>query len=218
MAISLIISPLFTAGVYTCSSQPWLAWLGVIPLFLAIKKFPLVKAALFAAAWGLSLVFFAASLSPQFDPSNVVNLVCALLIPTVYVILSKLFVSRFGYSPLALALGCVATEVLLEVITLGGFAHSVDQGHGLLFRLVANFLGTGFVAFIVTYINALLISVAGRVIMCGAISRPAILSSDISLLLIQDIPCHFRSRYLQPVQPRAPPGRLDCELAALWPK
>jgi apolipoprotein N-acyltransferase len=91
------------------------------------------------------------------------NLALLITAPALYAWLTAKFTRRYGFSPLAMALGWIVLEWALRS---AGFNHSLlstSESHGPVHRLVADFLGCGFVAFLVAYTNASLLALISKV-------------------------------------------------------
>ncbi len=163
LAILLIAGAYFTAVVTVSPAPPWLAWFGLLPLILAIRNLSPRWASASGALWGCCLYLFSTTVSGSAISMTFSNLLILVLIPTAYTGLMGWYRRSFGFSPLAVALGWVILELILKATGIGAGILSADHGYGPYFDVVANFLGYGFVAFLVAYTNAVLLSFPWRI-------------------------------------------------------
>lgn len=205
LLLPLIASACIVARWNTVPHNPLLAGIIIIPLFLAIRLLSPTKAALGSLVWSAVLCFHAAATAAPLDGRIVYQGILLLSVPTLYVFLGAWYTRRYGFQPLALALGWILVELALYP---AGFRQGLlpsCYGNGIAQRAIADFLGYGFVAFVVALINAVAIMLTAQVIKLRAGGfRPAI---------IPTIPCLFVVNTSLPIdpfvaslhQPRAPP-------------
>lgn len=159
---SLLLSALLTAISVGTGGHPYLACVSLFPLLLAIKVLSPAKAYACGALWGASLFVLAAAGDSFAVPVSVGGFLLLTTIPAAYAAVGSLLTRRFGFSPLMLALGWVAVEFAMEPLGLRyGLLASTQGGGGTLLTVVGGVLGYVFVAFLIAYANALLLSLAG---------------------------------------------------------
>jgi len=161
LATALGLSALLTAVAITYPDCHWLAWFSLMPLFVAIRRLSSGWATWCGALWGGGIYLFASILPGGAIPNPDINAIALVAIPAAYAGLMALYSRRFGYSPLALALGWITISLCSASIEIGHAFDSLDYGHEPVIRLITSFLGSAFVAFVIAYTNALLLSVAG---------------------------------------------------------
>ena len=211
LLIASLISSAHLLTLATASpSHSWLAWIALAPLFIVIRYLSPVRAALCGGLWGSSLYLFSWYLYEQgFVGSSIApgafNFLLLLTVPATYVGLGALFTRRYGFSPLALATGWIVVELALQSVGLRHSLLATNAAYGPFLQVIANLLGYGFVAFLVAYINAVLLSIAARVSFSyGSLFIP-IPAADTARNYIYSISLSPQTGYLQPSRPRAPP-------------
>jgi hypothetical protein len=206
----VLILPLVASGCIvsrwnTVPHNPLLAATIIIPLFLAIRLLSPCKAALGGLVWSFVLYFHAVTVASSPDGRFLIQASPLLVIPALYAYGGAYYTRRYGFHPLALAVGWIVVELALYP---AGFRQGLLPsccGDGIVQRAIANFLGYGFVAFAVALVNAVAISLTARLIKhqaCGF--RPSI---------IPDIPRFPAVEWIFPTdplpatlnRPRAPP-------------
>ena len=205
LGLALIVSACLMSIALQSPNGHWLGWFTLIPLFLAIRVLSPLKALLAGAFWGLCLFLFSmASGNAPFAPS-VWSLVLLGGVPAVYAFLGALQTRRVGFSPLLLGLGWIAVELAFQPLDLRNGLLAGTQGHGLLVRTMGYLAGYAVVAFIVAYVNAMLLTMLRDVcvVVLGSLRRAGP-SGDVKRLFSFELPAHF-FHLLSPSQPRAPP-------------
>jgi apolipoprotein N-acyltransferase len=158
VALSLVLSALVMAAALQSSSVSWLAWVGLLPLFLAVRIFGPLRAALAGAIWGACLYGFASS-GP--DPSIAPQLPAFVLLVYllgVYAACASLVTRAIGFNPIVLAIGWILLESGLKPLNLHYGLLASTQTDGLLHAWFGRALGYVFVAFLVAYANASLLA------------------------------------------------------------
>ena len=127
-ALCLGLGLVISAGVSVVSWQtpmgPYLAWVVIIPLLLAIRNLTPFRALIAGSFWGLCLFAFAAlSNGALFEPTWGALLRLA-TIPAAYAWLGSRVTRRTGFSPLMLGLGWVVVELFLQPLGLGSSARA----------------------------------------------------------------------------------------------
>ena len=187
------------------STGLWLGWFTLIPLFLSIRALTPLRALSAGAFWGVCVFLFsAASGNAPFTP-DLWSLLLLGSVPGLYAYLGALQTRRIGFSPLLLGLGWIAVELALLPLDLRHGLLAGTQGEGLVVRTMGYLAGYAVVAFIVAYVNAMLLTMLRDVCVVVLKSQLAVGSSSaVKRLFSIDIPAHF-PHLLGPSQPRAPP-------------
>lgn len=210
LAVSLISSAHLLTLATSSPAHSWLAWISLAPLFIAVRYLSPIRAALSGAFWGSSLYLFSWYLHSQgFVGSSITpgfsNFLLLTIIPAAFVGFGSLYTRRFGFSPLALATGWVAVELCLQSVGLKHSLLAADASYGPYLQVIANLLGYGFVAFLVAYTNALLLSIAAQVsFRCQSLCHP-IPTADNACSYKSIFAVILQTAYIQSLRPRAPP-------------
>lgn len=138
---------------------PWLGWLTLPPIFLAVRYLPPLRAAGAGLVWGASLFLFSMLFrSTPIDPSFGALALLA-VVPSAYTGLgSWLTRTRAGFSPLLLATAWIGVEYALRPLSLRYGLLIGDQTQGRFLHAVSGLLGYGFVSFVIAYVNGLLLT------------------------------------------------------------
>ena len=183
----------------------WLGWFTLIPLFLSIRVLSPLRAFFAGAFWGLCLFVFATvSGAAPFAP-NVWSAFLLGAVPGVYALLGARLTRQKGFSPLLLGLGWIAVELALRPLGFRYGLLAATQGSGLVVRTMGYLAGYVMVAFIVAYVNAMLLTMLRDV--CVVVLRSRLvagLSGTVKRLFPIDLPAQFFLLW-GPSQPRAPP-------------
>ena len=130
-------------------------------------------------------------------------LLCA--VPALYTFLGARLTRQVGFSPYLLALGWVGVELALRPLGLRYGLLAATQGDGWIIRLVGSLAGYALVAFVVAYVNAVLLSVLSRVPVTTAGQRFVRgLSPSVGRRFVTE-GLHGLFHLIRPAQPRAPP-------------
>lgn len=206
LGVLLVPSALLTAAAVGSADSSWFAWFGLLPLFLAIRLLSPAVAGLAGAFWGgCFYLFLAARVVPglALTPHSFALLALALML---YAYLGGLLTRRVGFSPMLLALGWIAVELMLKPLELRqGLLAGTQSADGFL-HWISCLLGYAFVASLVVGVNAWLV-----LLISSACLRPVILS--LSAGLPKAGRCPLSQTLLHPqflplceVYPRPPPN------------
>ena len=212
--LSLIIGARLMTVAAASSASSWLAWIALAPLFIAIWSMSLGRAAASGAIWGGSFYLFSTVAGDSVLAASLSSLVLLVAVTTGYVFLGALFTRRFGFSPLALALGWVLVELALQPLGMAHGLLAANQLEGAVPRLIANLLGYGFVAFLVSFVNALLLWMAGAVAYVVAGPRFYVRVTERVTRVAAFAPVFISAFCLQPCHPRAPPSQYGEQVRA----
>lgn len=145
-------------------STPWLAWLALLPLLAMTRRQSLRQAWLGGVWWGLS--FFAIASSPACGgllKASVPAAALLIVLPGGFTLAGAWLNRRLGFSPLLMALGWMGLELALQPLGLRHGLLAATQGDGALMHMVGGLLGYTFVAFLIAYANAWLLTLAGAI-------------------------------------------------------
>ncbi len=174
LLLSLVGSALLIGLSARTGRYPYVACVGLVPLFVAIRICRPLGAFLSGALWGLSLwtVSFA-GLGPAITLSTTPFFVM-IVSPALYAWLGALMTRWIGFSPLILGVGWIPFELAFARV---GFAH------GLIFAAatandtvinLAHILGSAVVTFAAALCNLTLVSVIERAVHFGTQLRPIV--------------------------------------------
>jgi apolipoprotein N-acyltransferase len=160
---AMVGSALLMAVAVGTGGHPLLACVALLPFFYCIKTCRPLAAAGAGAVWGASL-YVCATLGETFAVTpSLFSMSMMSAIPATYAGLGALVTRRIGFSPFILALGWVGVEFALTPLGLRHGLLAATQDGGTVLNVVGGFLGYVFVAFLVAYANALVLSLAFRV-------------------------------------------------------
>ena len=202
---SLVCSAFLMAVAVGPRGHPWIGWVGLLPVFLAIRALSPPRAMLCGALWGFCLHVFSVFGAGAAISLAIGSLGFLVSLPAIYAYLGARLTRRIGFSPLFLAFGWVGLEFALRPVGLGHGLLAGTQGDGGIIHAVGGPLGYLFAAFLIAFVNAKLLSIVndarfkrGRSSLLSSSdeTRAWILpqSSSRLLLLVEDS-----------FQPRAPP-------------
>jgi hypothetical protein len=147
----------------SCVACSWLSWISLIPLFFAIRTLAPTRAAPYGALWGISFCWFHTVLVSSSISLSLFDVLLLTTVPAAYLSLGALLTRRFGFRSMILALGWVGLELALQPVGLTHGALLPDRGYGPLFDVAVSLLGYGTIAFLVAYVNALLLALVSSV-------------------------------------------------------
>ncbi len=202
---ALVISAYLMALALGPSEHPWLAWVALLPLFVAIRTLRPLGALLSGALWGSSLYVFGVALASLGSREGLLSFALLTAAPAAYALLGSLVTRRIGFNPLVLGVAWMGMELAFEPLGLRHGLLAGTQGDGLLVHWVGGALGYVLVAFLVAFANsALLLTLTGVCVDIGSKAYAARGEPRKTRLIPQTFCCF--PLYAIPVsQPRAPP-------------
>lgn len=157
LVVLLVLSALLVAVAAGSTACSWLAWFGLLPLFLAIRVLGPAASAIAGAFWGICFYFFSVAF-PVYVISPTLQFFALLtIIPALYACFGALLTQWVGFNPLLLGIGWVLVEVAIEPLGLQQGLLAGTQSQSPILCWISRLLGYAFVAFLVAYINASLL-------------------------------------------------------------
>lgn len=210
LSASLVAGAYLMALAVGSSTLPWLAWISLLPLFLAIRVQSPRRALLSGAVWGASLFLFSILAVSTAVPPTWGSLLLLTAVPALYASLGSLYTRwSAGFDPLALGLGWIGVEFALRPLGLHNGLLTGTLGGGLLVNLVGNMLGYAFVAFLVALVNASLVSLLSAIRVRIPRQPYQAQPDDGETRLVSQTLCYRSLIPVHPARPRAPPGRAN---------
>lgn len=205
LGLALVVSAYGMARAIESPEHWWLGWVALLPLFASIRVLSPIQALLAGGLWGLSLFVSAVAATNASIAPSATSLVLLCLVPALYTYLGARLTRQVGFSPYLLALGWVGVELALRPLGLRHGLLAATQGDGWIIRLFGSLAGYALVAFVVAYVNAVLLSVLSRVPVSTAGQR-FVRGPSPPLGRRFDLDgWHGLFHLIRPAQPRAPP-------------
>lgn len=205
LMLSLVGSACLMGLAVASPAYPGLGLLTLLPLFLAIRVCRPTGAALGGALWGLSLYAFSVAGSGHSIDASVSSLALLTAIPGLYAYFGARLVRWIGFNPLVLGVSWMGVELALEPLGLRSGLLAGTQGDGALMHWIGNALGYVLVAFLVAFVNAVIVSLLSRAYVGATVPRFLVGSSGSSLRIVQQTFSCFPLFAIPPSRPRAPP-------------
>jgi apolipoprotein N-acyltransferase len=183
----------------------WIAWFGLLPLFLAIRILRPIAAALAGAFWGICFYFFSATGSIGVISPTVQSLALLTIVPALYTFFGALLTRLVGFNPLLLAFGWIVLELALKPLGLQQGLLACTQSQGPFLHWISNLLGYAFVAFLVACVNASVLSILSIARLRFFCWNPAEISPYSEVCHISLTSLYFRLITIFRGYPRPPP-------------
>lgn len=145
------------------SGHPWLGFLALVPLFVAIRVCRPFEALAFGGTWGLSLYLFGTLTLEAAVPQGPAALALLTSIPALYMFLGACLTRWIGFSPFVLAVGWMGVELAFAPLGLRNGLLASTQTDGWLLQVIGQFFGYALVAFVVALISAHVVSALSAV-------------------------------------------------------
>lgn len=186
---------------------PWVAWVGLTPLFLVIRSLTPLRAMSCGALWGFCLYTLIVSGNGVAATPLDGSFVFLILLPAIYAFAAAHLTRRVGFSPLFLAFGWVGVEFALRPLGLGSGLLAGSQGDAGIIQQISAPLGYFFVAFLIAFVNAKLLAIVdGLEFNRGNWSLLPYPDQPRAWIIPQPMTSHARL-VASPCRPRAPPAR-----------
>ncbi len=203
--LSIAVSAASVALAIGSSQLQGLILVALVPLLLFVLRRTPSRAASCGAIWGVCLwIACRGGLGPTLA-SPWAALILLTVVPGAYAGGGAILTRWIGFSPLVLGVAWMGVEVALDPVglRLGLLGATLEQG--LLAQTLGSAFGYVLVAFVVAYINAILVSVFDRVRTLSSGTHPPSSSGDRPRVVEpQTRPIHSHIA-CNPSQPRAPP-------------
>ena len=207
LTVALVGSAYLTAAAVGSPTHSWAGWLSLLPLFFAIRLLRPLRASACGALWGASLFVFCLALGRTAVAANLWSFALFIGIPAIYTFLGAWLTRWMGFSPFVLGVGWMGVELALAPVGLHNGLLSATQGDTALMDYIGRALGYILVAFLVAYVNAVLVAVIARVrLRLPRTFRITSSGNGVFFLRSQIVGC-LSLVALQPSHPRAPPHR-----------
>ncbi len=204
----LILSACLMAIALRAPGLGWTAWVNLLPLFLAIRLLPPLRAGIAGAVWGATLYLGAAVVIGGLVTPSVISLVLLTIVPAAYAYWGAWASHRFGCGPIILALGWIPVEVLLIPVGFSGGVLSGLHAGGAAGCCLSRVFGYVVVAFIIATANALVASVLYEIQIRLPRCAVVLTRSDCAILPLTIIRLAIRHIYHYPSLARSPPALL----------
>jgi len=160
LILSLVLGVSIMAVALGSGEYPWLTWVSLLALLLAIGIASPRKAMLCGALWGVCLhLFSVGGVGTRVWPA-MGSLALLITVPALCAYLGARLTSRIGFAPLVLGTGWVGIALILQPLVLHN--NLVGGPHiQSLAPLMAGLFGYLLVALLVTCAHAWLLSIAG---------------------------------------------------------
>lgn len=207
--VALVVSLLVSAAVLAiCVARPtgaWVSWFCLLPLFWAIRVCRPVCAMSCGALWGTCVFAFSAATHGSLLATSYSALLLLPTVPAVFAYLGARLTRWIGFSPLILGAGWMGVELALAPLgSRSGLLGAAATG-GTLTHWLGEALGYVLVAFLVAYVNGLLVSALGAVRLGTPREHYVTASGDRGRRLAPPALSFFPLVPIRPSQPRAPP-------------
>lgn len=183
----------------------WLGWLTLLPLFAAIRVLRPTRAMSAAAFWGSCVYGFGVAVFDTGISQSVTSLALLTAIPGIYAFLASLLTRWMGFSPFVLGVSWMGVELALAPVGLHTGLLATTQGDGTLLHWIGGALGYVLVAFVVAFLNAVLLLLLSRVRVASSAARYIPGSTKGGTHLVPQTFSCFPLFAIPAARPRAPP-------------
>jgi len=156
--IGLVFSGCLVAAVGTTTGLSWVAWFALLPIFITIRYASPRIALMYGALWGLCLYLVYSASGVGASAATIRSLGLLAAVPAVYAYLGARLTRQIGYAPMVLAIGWIIAELALEPVIFRQGLLSASLGSDGLMQIIGGVLGYAFVAFLIAFVNAQLLS------------------------------------------------------------
>ncbi len=205
LMVSLVVGAFVMALSLESHDHAWLGWLTLLPLFLAIRRLRPLFAMLAGFLWGSSLFLFGVTVFDTGIAENAQSFALLAGVPATYAFFGARLTRWIGFSPFVLGVSWMAVELALSTLGLHEGLLAGTQGDGTLVQWLGGALGYVLVAFVVAFVNAILVAAISAACEVFASSRYVPEPADSGAVLIpRTFPCLSFS-ISDSCRPRAPP-------------
>lgn len=201
----VLFSAVLVSAAMRVTEHAWMAWVGLLPLFLVVRMFAPGGALCCGALWGAAVYALTALGSGGVISPTLLSGVLFVSVAALYTGLGALLTRWIGFSPLVLAVGWMGVEFALQPLGLRNGLLAGTQGDGVLLHWLGGLFGYVLVAFLVAYANASLLAVLSS----ARLTIPRQMSfagmPDVGACLSSQTPWRIQLLALRQAHPRAPP-------------
>ncbi len=186
----------------------WLTWFALLPIFVTIRYASPRIALIYGALWGFSLYFLFSVSDGVASAATLRSIGLLAAVPAVYAYLGARLTRRVGYAPLVLAVGWMIAELALEPVFVRQGLVAASLTDGGLMRIIGGVLGYVFVAFLIAFVNAQLLSLVDNLhVSFRSFSIAAFVRPHVHGWIIQPAGMSHPDVPITDSPPRAPPGQ-----------
>ncbi|MFC1475555.1 hypothetical protein ACFLQW_00960 [Candidatus Zixiibacteriota bacterium] len=159
LVVSLSLSAMLMAIAISSPDHGWMAWICLLPLFLAIQILSPLGAGIAGAFWGLCFYIFAVIVIGGTISPSLKSLLLLTGAPAIYASGGAYLTRRLGFRPFLLALGWIGVELALIPLGLGAGLLAGTQGDSVHYHWIGRIFGYVFLAFLIAGANVLLLDI-----------------------------------------------------------
>lgn len=160
----VFLSALGAAHAVVVSKSILLFWISLTPLLLAIRTLRPVRSARYGFLWGVCFQLFLTLFSGSLTGVSLFSMFFISATAALYTAIGVSVVRHFKIGPMALGLGWIAALPIIRLVSLNFGFFPISFSADNLILIVAEYLGCSVIAFVVIYLNALLVMIAGIII------------------------------------------------------
>lgn len=206
LILSLVVAAFVMAASLEPTTQSWLGWVTLLPLFYAIRTQRPLHAMLLGGLWGCLFFVFGVAIFDTGINGTFQSFALLTGVPAAYSFFGARLTRWIGFSPFVLGVCWMGVELALETVGLHQGLLAGTQGDGTMVHWLGGALGYVLVAFTVAFINAVLIAVLSAVYHAISASHEPHNPTQVRAALCpQTFKC-FPLFHIPAAQPRAPPA------------
>ena len=207
LVVSLVASAYLMAVAVSVGHHPWIGWLGLFPLFVAVRVERPVFAMLAGGLWGTALWLSLAGLGGE--GAGGLALALLALTPAVYGFAGSWLTRRVGFSPFVLGVGWIGVELALQPL---GFRYGIlasTQGDCWFLQVVGDLFGYLLVSFAAALFTAWLVAFVLHLATALVAERPIPACCACCVTRLRERLVNLCERIAHSLRPRAPPAVRD---------
>jgi apolipoprotein N-acyltransferase len=201
----LVISGFLITAAESSTNLSILAWVSLLPIFITIRYASPRVALIYGALWGFCLYLFSSATDQTAITTTIRSLGLLTAVPAIYAFLGARLTRRVGYAPLILAVGWIAVELALQPLALRQGLLAGTQADAGLMRIIGGLFGYVFIAFLIAFVNAQLLSLVENLRFCINLSYALPISYQPCGWISQVLALGNAVTFAQSTRPRAPP-------------
>ncbi len=209
LLLSLVVSGCLMALSVGSPHYAWAGWFSLVALLLSIRILPPIQAMACGALWGMSFYAFSVSAVSTSIAPGAFSLFLLAAVPALYAYAGAWVTRRVGFSVLFLAYCWIGVELAVRPLALQSGLLVGAHGDGSFLHVVESLFGYVWVAFLVVYINGLLVSILSHAWSKSGRSGAPVSSGSIGELLLAPESLIYIAFALHACRPRGPPPQLS---------